>query len=301
MCSRVVRRCLGGASEPGTQRPIRVAAHASLRVQVHLDRVPRETVPDACTPSTTQSERDVASSSSSSVSLSAQSLAQLAASHTAASTSVSRAAHHGRPSLHAGTRPRSPHLSPRLRPGSPRGLPPPRTALGRKALQPPLELASSSRLFRPSHRPSLPLCAPHLADELPPLQRPYVLVGLESEDHARKLTGRMVSAKNCWEYWAHAPTYADLHAKVKSDPVRALWVRPVSSPAFSLERAPLTHIFHPTGTLRARPLRLVALLRLGPPAHAPARPADRHRQHLLVHALPGPDQPPHARPRGRRL
>ncbi|TNY17135.1 hypothetical protein DMC30DRAFT_420071 [Rhodotorula diobovata] len=85
------------------------------------------------------------------------------------------------------------------------------------------ELHSVAKLY------NLPLSWPAPPDS----SRPYVLVGLESEDHARKLTGRMVSAKNCWEYWAHAPTYADLHAKVKSDPVRALWEPYARDPSVS--------------------------------------------------------------------
>ncbi|BGP38977.1 hypothetical protein JCM10449v2_002915 [Rhodotorula kratochvilovae] len=57
----------------------------------------------------------------------------------------------------------------------------------------------------------------------PDSTRPYVLIGLPSEDDARRLAGRMISAKHVWEYWCHADTYADLHDKVKSPDVRALW------------------------------------------------------------------------------
>ncbi|GAA6052254.1 hypothetical protein JCM3770_007402 [Rhodotorula araucariae] len=75
------------------------------------------------------------------------------------------------------------------------------------------EIHSVAKLFR------IPLSWPAKPDST----RPYVLIGLPSEDDARKLTGRLISAKHVWEYWCHADTYADLHEQVKSTPVRALW------------------------------------------------------------------------------
>ncbi|GAA5990901.1 hypothetical protein JCM11641_002876 [Rhodosporidiobolus odoratus] len=55
--------------------------------------------------------------------------------------------------------------------------------------------------------------------------RPYVLVGLPSEEDAKLLASRLVSVKHVWEFWAQADNYEQLHAKVKSERVRAFWER----------------------------------------------------------------------------
>ncbi|GAA5821891.1 hypothetical protein JCM11251_004765 [Rhodosporidiobolus azoricus] len=57
----------------------------------------------------------------------------------------------------------------------------------------------------------------------PDYTRPYVLVGLRSEEDARKLGTRLVSVKHVWEFWAQAETYEELHEKVKSTEVKEKW------------------------------------------------------------------------------
>ncbi|GAA6026152.1 hypothetical protein JCM8202_003712 [Rhodotorula sphaerocarpa] len=57
----------------------------------------------------------------------------------------------------------------------------------------------------------------------PDYTRPYTLIGLENDDAARKLGKRLVSIKHVWQYWASAPSYADIHEIVQNEPCRSEW------------------------------------------------------------------------------
>ncbi|GAA5889952.1 hypothetical protein JCM8208_001178 [Rhodotorula glutinis] len=99
------------------------------------------------------------------------------------------------------------------------------------------ELHSVAQLY------SIPISWPSPPDST----RPYVLIGLESEDHARTLAKRLVSAKHVWEFWAHGDSYAAVHEQVKSDAVRPLWEPYASDPSCSWK-------FTVAGHLRTIPL-----------------------------------------------
>jgi hypothetical protein len=55
-----------------------------------------------------------------------------------------------------------------------------------------------------------------------------MLVGLKSEEDAKKLGTRLVSVKHIWEFDGQAETYEKLHELVRTEELRAKWVRLLS-------------------------------------------------------------------------
>ncbi|KAG8963016.1 hypothetical protein FRC03_003512 [Tulasnella sp. 419] len=53
--------------------------------------------------------------------------------------------------------------------------------------------------------------------------RPFMVITLEKEEHAKVLAERCILIKSIHELWAIGPTYAEIHEQVKSSEMQSLW------------------------------------------------------------------------------
>ncbi|THH31329.1 hypothetical protein EUX98_g2848 [Antrodiella citrinella] len=69
--------------------------------------------------------------------------------------------------------------------------------------------------------------------------RPFMILGLESDEHARILTQRCILVKSICEFYARGKTYEELHMQTRADPSK--WARYVENTSFKMKVTAYNH------------------------------------------------------------